>query len=307
MLPKGQSARDPARTKAAVSRRFTRLLVELEPTSGEVARSQLHLRSIRASLRRNFNLAGTDWFGSHAKRTAIRTYSDLDLLAKIRREELKRGDGYLSSTTLLGWVRDALTARYPNTAVGRDGLAVVVNFGSGRYAVDVVPGTYAGPDAQGRPIFHIPDGKGGWLPTSPAAHQAFFTARDLRTGGRLRRIVRLLKHWRRSRAVPIQLSSFHAEMVLAGEGVGAVPGSYSQHLAHALTVLAQRNGAALTDPVGVAHLIPSTTKPAQRDMVAAALRRDANHALLGWEAENTGNTQEALYRWGVVFNGSFPS
>lgn len=308
--PSGQS---PLRRSAAakrcalaVSGRFAKLLQSIEPSSAEVARSQGHITSIRACLRKQFKISSSLWMGSHSKGTAIRAHSDLDLLVNLRREELRRGDGYVRSDTVLDWVRQSLNSRYPTTAVGRDQMAVVVNFGGGRYGVDVVPSMYWGHSADNYPLFAIPDGKGEWILTSPGAHGTYFRRQSARTRHRLRKVVQLLKLWAHARVQRIPLSSFHAEMVLAANGVAGSPGSYSSHLAEAFVLLASRNGAAFRDPIGVSGLIPAAATPAQREVLVQALTRDAALAVAALEAERSGNTDEAVRRWNQVFNGYFP-
>jgi hypothetical protein len=294
------------RTSTAVATRFDKLLVALQPSARDVERTQKHVSTIRTRIQSRFEVSKTLWVGSHAKQTAIRSISDVDLFVVLRRDELKRGDGYVQPKTLLKWLRDELDACFRQTWVGRDGMAVVVAFGQGQHSVDVVPAMYLGQHPSGMPLFDIPHPENRWLTTSPEAHQRFFRNANERTGRRLQRIVQLIKHWLHSRAKPIPLQSFHIEMVLAAAGLGLMQGSYSDHLANALRVLAIRNGAALRDPLGISGNIPAANTDVQREVVKKALKHAASHAIAATHAEQQGDTQEAIRQWQIVFNDAFP-
>lgn len=294
------------RTSTAVATRFDKLLEALQPSPRDVERSQKHVSTIRTRIQNRFEVSKTLWVGSHAKQTAIRSISDIDVFVVLRRDELKRGDGYVQPKTVLKWVRDELDDCFRQTWVGRDGMAVVVAFGQGQYSVDVVPAMYLGQHGSGMPLFEIPHPENRWLTTSPEAHQRFFRDANERAGRRLQRIVQLVKHWLHSRVNPIPLQAFHIEMVLAAAGSGSTPGSYSYHLANALRALAIRKGAALRDPLGISGSILAAKTDAKRELVTKALKHAAAHAVAAVHAENRGDTHEAIRQWQIVFNDAFP-
>ena len=294
-------------TAARVATRFSTLLTRLEPLESEVARARTRIALIRARLTAQFHTSKVAPIGSHSKGTAIRGVSDVDVLAVLRREQLRRGDGYVSSDTLLNWIRDDLDQRFASTVVGRNGLAVTLRFGGGEHGVDVVPAVYDRPLANGHPLYLIPDGNGGWLNTAPSAHERYLRDANLRSGGKLIRLVRLLKHWRATRTPSIPLSSFHLELVLASEGVAEQVAGYSTLVTSALATLADREGAALRDPLHISGLVSAAATAAQRERLVTALDGAVANAVAAYEAEQAGQLSEALYRWELVFNRTFPS
>jgi hypothetical protein len=257
-------------------------------------------------LNRSFRVARVIPIGSHAKGTALKGYSDVDILAVLRRREARWGGAYVNSETFLRNVRVDLVERYPATEIRRDGQAAVVHFAQGAYLVDVVPAIYFQAAASGHPIYRIPDGAGGWQPTAPEIHAAYLAAADRRSGGKLRHVVQLIKLWVHDRATALPLSSFHLEMILAAartcEGVMPV----SRALTLAFLLLESRAGAALRDPCGISGLILATETEAKRQLLTRSLESAADHARAAYEAEQSGDKDEAIRQWRIIFGQRFP-
>lgn len=290
----------------SISDRFQRLLQGIQPTERELATYDSHRSTVRQRVLTAFPGSEVEVIGSHARNTAISGSSDLDLMLKLRRDEARWGGSTVSSDTILRRVRDDLQARYGATDIRRDGQAVAVKFGGGAFSVDVVPAMFA-QMFEGRPAYVIPDGAGGWLTTSPQAHNRYLAEENNRSRGKLRSIAQLIKFWRECRSPKIPLQSFHVELVLASEGICAGVKSYAECLADAFDALAARNGRALQDPIGISGLIPAANTPAKRSAVANALASAADHATRACEAEHNRNTPEAVRQWNIVFNNSFAS
>lgn len=295
------------RAPGAVARRFKVLLGRLSPAKSELTRTTKHFATIRARLKRRHNVVRTVRIGSHAKGTAVAGRSDLDMLVVLSKDDLLWGGKLIQPGTLLNRVREDLASAFPQTRVGRAGMAVTISFGRGAYPLDVVPAVYAGRHVGSRPLYFIPAPDGSWIETSPEAHTAGFLAQDKRSGARLKRVVQLVKHWAGARVQPIPINSFHVELVLASRGVALTPGPYSRHVATAFQELARRAGAAIVDPLRIAHLVPCAATPAKRAMVADALRHAHTHARAAVAAESAGNTAEAIRQWRIVFNLHFPA
>jgi hypothetical protein len=121
----------------------------------------------------------------------------VDLMLVLERDEVRRGDQFKTSTTVLNNVRAQLSDRYLQTDVRRDKQAVVIQFRSNQYPVDIVPAAYHRHGGNSSyPIFIIPDGDGGWLETSPLAHNKFIKDADEVSKGKLKRTAKLIKYWR---------------------------------------------------------------------------------------------------------------
>jgi hypothetical protein len=282
---------------------FSNLLVKVEPKANEAQILASHRASVSRRLETVFATNRVEPIGSQTRDTAITRTSDLDLMLILARAEVKWGDAYKSSTTVLGNVRDQLRLRYIGTLIVRDGQAVVARFADGQHPVDVVPAWYidsTGPDRY--PVFAIPDGAGDWLRTSPQAHNRYINSADETSRGKLKRVAKLIKSWANHRPFPLPLRSFHVELLLAQSEMcnGAV--SYAHCVTSIFELLAYRNCRALQDPIGISGLIKAAdTEPKRqilhRSMVLAAAR--ARKAIL---AEDKDKTLEAIRIWRLVFN-----
>lgn len=285
---------------------FAKLIHRIQPTPVEVNKAKLHAITIRSRLSKSFHLKKFQYIGSHSRGTAIRAQSDLDLLALFSRAEAKRGDGYKSSTTFISAIRDDLSERYQQTAVRRDQQAVVVHFDGGSQPVDVVPAIFEGVTSKNWPLYRIPDGSGDWIATSPESHSKFLRDADEASGGKLKRVVQLLKFWRDCRAPTVPILSFHLELLLASHRVCVGVKSYAVCFFDALNLLAQRECCGIRDPLGISGLVSATKTEAQRQQALVPLLYSRDHALSARAAESAGDHREACRQWNIVFNGYFP-
>ncbi len=294
-----------------VSDRFFKLLDAIDPSPRELHQYESHRSTVATRLSTVFPDTKVEVIGSHARTSAIAGSSDLDLLAILPTSHVYWGQSLKTSDTVIKNVRDELLSRYAGTAIGKDGVAVVANFGNGAFSVDIVPAFVSsfaaiGPGGTKRPVYAIPDGKGGWFPAAPKSHAEYIAEADRASGGKLKGVARLLKFWTTTRASRIPISSFHIEMVLASTRVCGVGMSYSDCLAGALRTLKQRGLAALRDPLGVSPDIEAASSPVKRSQaltsVTAASER-ADQAILN---EACGAQALAYASWDSVFNGHFP-
>src|SRR5258708_32849716 len=106
-----------ARTSAAVATRFVTQLSRIAPAPSVLSRAEGRLSDIRACLAGSLEVARPVKAGSFYKGTAIKWYSDLDYFVALSRNEVRWGDSFRSSDTVLRTVREHLQARYPNTFI----------------------------------------------------------------------------------------------------------------------------------------------------------------------------------------------
>jgi predicted nucleotidyltransferase len=289
---------------ATIADSFRILLSDLAPSDGSIDAAEGHIASIRARLEKHFDLSKTMRVGSYSRDTFLEGKSDVDMLAVVRRDDIRWGDDYTSSTTVLDRVREALEGRYRTTHIRRDAQAVVVNFSDNR--VDIVPAVFARWSESKHPVYEIPNGTGGWMETSPTLHNAYLRRADTTAGGKLRGTARLLKFWRHCRSPEIPLSSFYIEMVLAADGVCPIGKSYAWCVANAFGTLARRECRAIRDPKGISGLIPGVKTDAQRVLALNAVRYARDHALAALKARRDDDIDEARRQWDLVFNSEFP-
>lgn len=293
------------RTEEAIGRRFAMLLGRIQPRQESVDRSALRATVIRKCLRGSHDVAQPRRVGSFYKGTAIHSRSDLDLFIVLTRGEVRWGSSYKSSATVLNSFRETLQSRYRQTAIRRDGAAITVSFGDG-VSVDVVPAVYER-QVSCYPMYHIPDGAGGWMPTSPDASARFFRDANARAGGKLAHLIQLVKYWAHCRSTSVPLSSYHVEMVLSQTDISTGPRRYSWMLADAFRILALRNASSLNDPLGIGERIPLANTEAKRRSAIHSLTTAADRALRAIESAQAGRLPTAIAAWKSVFGGNFPS
>lgn len=283
---------------------FQTLLARIAPLQSEIDAAERHVATIRTRLAEAFVLKGFVRAGSYSRNTFIRGGSDVDLFAVVARDNLRWGGSYVSSDTALGNFGRELKARFPATAIRRDAQAIVLEFSDCH--IDVVPAFFAGMTAGNHPMYAIPNGRGDWMKTSPAQHNAYIRREDEAARGKLRRVAQLIKFWRECRSPRVPLSSFHIEMVLASEGICRGVKSYGECVVEVLQGLAQRECRSLQDPLRISGLLPAVKSEARRDSALASVRYSREHAKSAVRAAYADDPDEACRQWDIVFNGYFP-
>ena len=277
------------------------LAARIQPQAGELSRAQSHLMTVRRRLVASFDLAKFVRIGSHARNTAVRQFSDIDVLAVLRRNEAKWGGNIVNSSTFLRRIRDDLEDRFSHTEMRGDQQAVVAEFGGGAHSLDVVPGIFHRWDS-GKPVYLIPDGQDSWLESSPEAHNSYFANAAEKSGGKLRKVIQLLKWWKHSRAQSIPILSFHLDLLMAWGEVCVGVKSYGQCLLDAFRLLADRECRGLRDPVGVVGVIYAAKTTAQWEAMNTAVASSLAHARKAIVAESWRDFPEANRQWSMVFN-----
>lgn len=288
-----------------INESFQLLNSRIQPTENEVAAARQHYATIRTRLETEFEVSKCIAVGSFARGTSIHDFSDTDLLAVFRKTVFTWGDNLISSDTALEKVRVALAARYPNSNVYKDGIAIAVSFSDGQH-VEVVPGVFDSMYKDKWPVYLIPDNSGGWMQTCPSLYDAYLFGANTQSGSKLLYVAQLMKFWRECRDPRIPLSSFHIEMVLAYEEVCKVATTYADCMLEILRSLARRECRAMHDPYGIAGNIPAVKSASQRERSLASVISSRDHAASAVYADSRGDFNEARRQWDIVFNTKFP-
>ncbi len=276
----------------------------IQPRDGELASAKRHRGTARIRLAKTFDVSRILPIGSHARGTAIRWYSDLDMLVVLRRNEAKWGGSLVSSRTVLDRMREDLEERYANTEIRRDQQAVVIEFSKGQQSFDIVPAIFSRWDRM-RPIYGIPDGSGGWVETSPEAHDRLFRAANERSGGKLRKVSQLLKWWKSSRAQTEPIQSFYIDMLMATSDICVGVRPYTLCLYRAFKLLSERECRGLRDPLGIAGVIDVAQTNPQWEAICNVVAYSLDHASAAIAAETDRDFEEANRQWSIVFNGEY--
>jgi len=281
---------------------FQNLLSKIQPLQTEIDKAERHAQTIKARIEKDYGLRKFLIVGSHSRGTAIRRKSDVDYFALIKREDARHGDGYTTSTAVLGNIKKCLQDRFNSTDMRIDGQAVVVQFGGGDFSVDVVPAIFWEMDSNNWPIYFMPDGNGDWMKTGPEIHNQFIKGADEKSRGKLKFVSQLLKYWRGCRNPAVPISAFHMELVLADYGLCTGIKSYSQCLTEAFQLLAQRECRAYRDPKDISGNVNAVRTEAQRGSVLSHVVYARDHAKTALAAENQNDSDEAIRQWKIVFN-----
>lgn len=203
----------PARQWVYVTERFRRFQAALGLTASEVNDASTKVRGVVTCLNRTFygesQIGQFLAVGSWGKKTAIHPPTDIDVFFILPDYLFHRFDARTGNkqSQLLQYVRDAVTATYPQTRIRGDGQVVVVGFNS--IAIEIVPAFVA----QGG-VFIICDTNDGgrWKLVNPTGEATALDQADSLFKYNVRRIIRITKQWKRHCDVPIK--SFHIEQLV---------------------------------------------------------------------------------------------
>ncbi len=284
----------------AINDGFKALLARIDLTEKDRQIFRGHRQSVTRRLTQAFAAHNVVPIGSYVRDTTIHRVSDLDLMLILRTNEARWGDYWKSSSRVLSKVRLQLQHRFFATTVVRDRQAVVVRFGDRQHPVDVVPAFFRGLWNK-HPVYMIPDGSGGWMATSPQAHNTYLKAAGRRSGGKLKNVSKLMKFWRTRRTSHVPLNSFHLELLLATSDVCVGAKSYARCVYEAFALLAERQCRALRDPLGISGLIEGSNTESKRAASARAALAAAERAARAVGAESRGKLREAARHWSLLF------
>jgi hypothetical protein len=284
----------------SVAQAFDEFLRRLTPMESEREARAKHRDGIEASLRGSMDVSRFQEIGSFANGTGIRKHCDVDLLVSIK--GAKPG----SSETALGWVKNALTASFPNTRVRVSRPAVVVEFANGAGTWNVIPAFAAGRRDDHFPLYEIPGYDTGWIESAPDAHASYFHEVNSigKIAGAATNLARLAKAWKYYNEM--QVSSFYLEM-RAAEYISTEETHIPVwDICGLLQRLDQIGLAPMKDPKTVTGQFDACSTDAKREEAVPKLRRNANRARKAIEAFRDEDTPEAFYYLDLLFGGNFP-
>ena len=145
--------------------------------------------------------AFSQYVGSYGRGTAIKGFSDLDMIFVLPNSVKSRFDRYIGNgqSALLQEVKSNIQKTYWNTDVGGDGQVVVVNFSDG-IKFEVVPAfensdkSYTYPDS---------NSGGSWKKTNPLPEIQAVAYRDNITNGNMKRLCKMIRAWKNTWNVPM--------------------------------------------------------------------------------------------------------
>jgi Second Messenger Oligonucleotide or Dinucleotide Synthetase domain len=284
-----------------VTQAFDEFLRRLTPLESEHEARARHRERVEASLRQSIEVGRFHEIGSFSHGTGIRKHCDFDLLVCIK--SAKPG----SSDAALGWVKNALTASFPNTGVRVSRPAVAVEFGAGMETWKVIPGFSAERGDVNARLYEIPGHESGWMESAPEVHLSYLDEINAisKISGGAKKLTRLAKAWKYYNEVPI--SSFYLEMRAAEYISGEETHIPVWDICGLLQRLEHLGLAPMKDPKTVAGRFDACSSTAKHDEALAKLRRGANRARKALEAFHKEDMPEVFYYLDLLFGGNFPS
>lgn len=141
------------------------------------------------------------YVGSYGRGSAIRGFSDLDMIFRLPYQYYERYNNYQNNgqSAMLQDVKNSLQTTYSSTDVGADGQVVVIHFTDG-ISFEIVPafinkdGSYTYPDS---------NSGGTWKTTNPKPEIDAISSMDSDCNGNLKWLCRMMRSWKNEWNVPI--------------------------------------------------------------------------------------------------------
>lgn len=278
---------------------FDAFLKKLQPLTSEHSRAVSHKGSVLSCLKNNFDQCNLFETGSFGNGTGVRHYSDTDYFAVLKAEYVRK-----NSATVLRDLREALEYTFPRTRDIRvKSPAVSVPFGKYESEMlEITPCVFHGM-IRGHRAFRIPDGNGGWLRSSPDAHNRYVREQDKKMGGRLKPLIQLLKAWKFYQNVPIR--SFYLELFTARHLAKRHRLNLPFDLYKLFIALYAQELNDFNDPMGVTLGLAACNTDNQRNTAMSRLATATSRAQKAIEADQRGRTDLAFEYWQKLFNDKF--
>lgn len=283
---------------------FDTFLTWLVPLSSEHDKAAAHKDSVKGCMVNNFKCANFFETGSFGNGTGVRHYSDTDYFAICPSSEFWTDSGHT-----LRKVKEALQNTFWRTAgIEVKSPAVRIPFGS--YAserLELTPATRSG--LVSTPIgdkysYDIPDTDGGWMKSSPGAHNAYVNRENDRLHGKLKPLIRLIKAWKFYNSVPI--SSFYLELRTTRYAAGESVIVYDIDVKRVMKILFDNDLPNVQDPMGISGYVKACSTGAKREHSLSKVKTGYSRADKAVESRES-NVDDAFNWWNLFYNNKFPN
>jgi hypothetical protein len=287
-----------------VSEAFEVFKGELElPDRKQQEASTAH-QEIRTRVAEHLYVPSSFLSGSYARYTKIFPLKDIDVILVRNRERVQlASDGRgISPGQALEEVAGAISRAYPRSAtVIKQARSVNLQLSGLEFGFDLIPAWLRHPNG-----YWIPDtDRNLWLPTDPDAHARFMTQANERCDGKLKPVIKMVKHW--SRKNYDLLGSFHLELLCARSfDIWELP-NYQIGVATSLVFLRDHASEQMMDPIYGISRVDKPLSTTEQVNITNRINYDANNTLEALRMENSGRHSEAIERWKHIFLSAFPN
>ncbi|NMI61001.1 MULTISPECIES: SMODS domain-containing nucleotidyltransferase [unclassified Streptomyces] len=215
--------------------------------------------------------------GSMARSTAIRKFSDVDIVAVIEsRDQLAQSD----SATLVSSVANILREIEPDVQVSENAVRVRHPDGS---VIDVLAAIHSGTNSTADDVYRIPaTNQEGWETYAPEEQNRRIREATESLGEDFKKLIRLCKWWSKTHGQPI--SSYQIELATYGTFRNGVPEL----------------------PLAIVELFNSIKQSISiGPLKMPALLESKALAEEAYSSQQSGDTMKAIELWGRVFGDQF--
>jgi len=284
---------------------FDTLIGWLKPLDSEHQKAAFHRASVQRCMENNFGCTHFFETGSFGNGTGVRHYSDTDYFARCPDANFYSDSGYT-----LRKVKEALQSSFVFTS-GIEVKTPAVRIPFGNYAserLELTPAKYAGlintPVGQ-KYSYSIPNYEGGWMNSSPGAHNAYVEREDIRLGRKLKPLIQLVKAWKFYNNVPI--TSFYLELRVTKYAEGETTIVFDIDVRNITKALYDNSLADMIDPMGISGYVKACKTAAKKTDALSKLSTGFVRADKANDARKKENISDAFYWWNLFYANNFPS
>jgi hypothetical protein len=286
-----------------VSEAFQIFKGELELPASHSERASTAQRELRTRLSAHLPVQDSFLTGSYSRHTKIHPLNDIDvmLVRNSARVGLSSSGGVSPSQALDEVAGAARSAFGTGVVIKKQSRSVNLSFAGLDFAFDVIPSWLRQPNG-----YWIPDsGTSSWIPTDPHAHAQMMTDANDRSGGRLKPVIKMVKHW--SRKNHDLLCSFHVELICDWVFRQSRVDNFQTGVALVLVSLPQFIGVQVMDPVYGLNRVDKTLSAEELQRLQNVANFDAQNARTAIQLEAASRHGEAIEKWKYIFLSGFPS
>jgi hypothetical protein len=281
---------------------FNKFISNLQPLISEHQKAASHKNSVFRCMTNNWNCTRLFETGSFGNGTGVRHYSDTDYFAICPDDTF-----YTHSGNTLRKIKETLQGAFQATG-GIEVKTPSVRIPFGRWAserLEVTPACYKGllETPQGKHHgYYIPDYDGGWMVSSPYAHNAYVTTQNKRLKGGLKPLIQLVKAWKFYAQAPI--TSFYLELRVTKYAEQRESIIYDRDLRGVLKFLNDTQLANMQDPMKVSGYVRACKTETKKREALSKLNTAYSRAEKAFGASEA----DAFYWWQMLYiNGRFPA
>jgi Second Messenger Oligonucleotide or Dinucleotide Synthetase domain len=286
-----------------VAEAFEIFKTELELPEGKQKIAAAAQQEVREEISKYLDISDSLLAGSYSRHTKINPLNDIDvfLVRNSQRIGLSTGGNVITPNQELDAVMVAVAKAFPRiTTTKKQCRSVNVTFNGLDFGFDLIPAWLRSPDG-----YWIPDNDLGiWVPSSPEFHSKVMTEANNKSGGKLKPVIKMIKHWNRSNLD--LLRSFHIELVCADVFKQVQLSSFQVAVATVLYRLPSYVGVALMDPAYGTSRVDRVLSAEESRKLLSRAQYDAGNVVKALKLEGDNLHADGIKAWQHIFLSGFP-